>query len=251
MPGMLSAVDAVLRDIVETFTQALGPFGDQRVLALARELPVSLERPDPLRVLLQCQRRVGARHRAALLTVSGDRLQITAPGGNAEWWPLDRCVIRSDEVRLAGMRLTLSATDETMMLSHAMPVDEALRLVAIVRGHGERVAGHPPIARLGAAATLYDDRITFADAPERPLSAEVTARAIELPLPGTALRSVTRLMQGARGRPRQVLIDGPGWTQVAPAPETDPELADAFADAVNRRAGTVGAAPRGVTGTST
>jgi hypothetical protein len=41
-------------------------------------------------------------------------------------------------------------------------------------------------------------------------------------------------MQGARGKPCHVLVDGPGWSQVAPAPETSPELADAFADAVNR-----------------
>lgn len=238
-------MDATLRDIVETFEQALGPFADARVLALARELPVTLECPDQLRVLAQCQRRAGARHRAALLTVVGDRLQLAVPGGHADRWPLHRCEIRCEPVRLAGVRLTVSAAGDSVVLQHAMPADEAPRLAAIIGGRARHVARHPPVARLGAAATLYEDRIAFADAPERPLSAEVTARAIELPSPGTALRSITRLMQGARGRPRHVLVDGPGWTQVAPAPETAPELADRFAEAVNRWAAR---APRAVIG---
>jgi hypothetical protein len=38
------SVDAVLRDIVDTFEAALGPFADRGVMRLARGLPETLER---------------------------------------------------------------------------------------------------------------------------------------------------------------------------------------------------------------
>jgi hypothetical protein len=241
-------VDAVVRDIIDTFEAALGPFADPAVMRLARELPETLERPDQLRVLMQGHRRTRVRVRAALVTVVADRLVIATPDGPVDTWPLAGCAAQTDEPRIGGLRVTITTPAQTVLLQQAMPVDEAPRLVDALNSQpsasGDTApalgadprpfSAHPPVARLGAAAVLYDDRIAFADAPTRPLSAEVRARALMLPSRGTALRSVSRLMQGAHGRPRQVLVDGPGWSEIAPAPETSPELADAFADAVNR-----------------
>ncbi|HEX5193206.1 MAG TPA: hypothetical protein VFW09_10415 [Solirubrobacteraceae bacterium] len=230
-------MDAVLRDIVETFEEALGPFADPGVMRLAHALPETMEHPADLRVLMQVHRRAGVRARPALLTVVAERLVIAVPDGTLDEWPLADCAVQTHEPRIGGLRLTIRAADRTVPLQDAMPVDEARRLratLAEVRGT-DPVPVHPPVARLGSVAILYDDHIAFADAPTRALNPDVRARALELPWgTSTTLRSVSRLMQGARGRPRQVLIDGPGWTQIVPAPESAPELADAFADAVNR-----------------
>jgi hypothetical protein len=238
-------VDAVVRDIVDTFEAALGPFADPGVIRLARGLNETLKRPDQLRVLMQGHRRTGVRGRATLVTVVADRLVVATPDGPVDEWPLAGCALRTDEPRIGGLRLTITAGGQTVVLQQAMPVDEAPRLAHALAGnpnsataagaddHGLAFSLRPPVARLGAAAILYEDRIAFADAPTRALNADVRARALELPS-HTALRSVSRLMQGARGRPRQVLIDGPDWTEIVPAPEAAPELADSFADAVNR-----------------
>ncbi len=233
-----------MRDIVDTFEAALGPFADPGVVRLAHELPETLERPDQLRVLMQGHRRSGVRGRASLVAVVGDQLMIATPDGSVDEWPLTGCAVRTDAPAIGGLRLTITVPRDTVVLQQAMPVDEAARLADALAdtasaalpqdGPAPRFSAHPPVARLGAAAVLYDDRIAFAGKPTRRLDAEVQARALELPSRGTALRSVSRLMQGAHGRPRQVLVDGPGWSEIVPAPETAPELADAFADAVNR-----------------
>jgi hypothetical protein len=248
-------VDVVVHDIVETFVAALGPFADAEVIRLAHALPDTLERPGELRVLMQGNRRIGVRTRPTLVMVVGDRLVVATPDGPVDEWPLAECAARTRKPGIGGMRVTITARDQTISLQEAMPVDELPRLVhslTAVRSptsaegdagaddatqppHAQPFSLHPPVARLGSAVILYDDRIAFAESPTRPLGPEVRARALELPSrTSTTLRSVTRLMQGARGRPRQVLIDGPGWTELASAPETEPELADAFADAVNR-----------------
>ncbi len=234
----------MLHDIVATFESALGPFADSGVVALARELPETLARPEDLCVLMQVERRLSFRTRPALLTVVDHRLTLTTAGGAIDAWPVSDCAVVVGSVRLAGMRMTIRAGGGSRALHRAMPVDESSRLADILSrddsaGDGPSPCSrHPPVARLGAAATLYDDRIAFGAAPTRMLVSGVTARTLELGSP-TTLRSVSRLMQGARGRPRHVLVDGPGWSQVAPAPETAPELADAFAAAVNRWAAAV------------
>jgi hypothetical protein len=231
-------MDAVLRDIVATFETALGPFGDPGVIARARELPRTISEPTALRVLMQAHTRVGVRPRAVLLTVVGDTLSLSTADGLWREWALAGCAIAGEELRLAGRRLSIVPADgRAVTLSRATPVDEVPRLVAAVDPEtpAGTVSRRPPVARLGAAAALYDDRIAFFDGPTHSLAGGVRARALEMPgATATTLRSVSRLMQGARGRPRHVLVDGPDWSQVAAAPETAPELADAFADAVNR-----------------
>ena len=227
----------MLRDVVETFETALGPFADPGVLVLARGLTESLARPQDLRVLMQCHARVGARTRPVLLTLLGGTLAVATNVAPLHQWPLRDCVLSGDRVRLAGLRLAIvPVAGEPVTLNQVMPVDEVPRLIsAATPGEPDGAfSAHPPVARLGAAATLYDDRIAFAGAAARPLDGGVRARPLEIPTSGMPLRSVSRLMQGARGRPRHVLVDGPDWSQVVPAPEAAPELADAFAAAVNR-----------------
>ncbi|HEX5191949.1 MAG TPA: hypothetical protein VFW09_04040 [Solirubrobacteraceae bacterium] len=233
-------MDAVLRDIVETFESGLGPLADPGVIELARELPVALAGGEELHVLMQGRRRAGVRARFVLITVVGDELALAAPGSRRAVWPASGCSVSTEEVKLGGVRLMLATPTARVAIQRAMPADEAPRLAAALAPGGlsgrtdAQFSARPPVARLGASATLYDDRIAFESAPTRPLVPGVVARALELPRTGSAMPSLNRLVFRSQGKPRHVLVDGPGWSQVAAAPESAPELADRFADAVNR-----------------
>ena len=89
------------------------------------------------------------------------------------------------------------------------------------------------MSRLGASATLYLDRITFRDGETRMLDGQISARPLDLPAPARSMESLTRLVRGPRPKPRHVLVDGPGWSQVVSAPEEAPDQADEFVAAVN------------------
>src|SRR6202012_1630684 len=104
--GILLPMDAVVRDIVDTFEAALGPFADAEVIRLAHALPDTLERPGELRVLMQGHRRSGVRARAALVTVVADRLVIALGDGPADEWLLADCAMRIQRPRVGGLRLT-------------------------------------------------------------------------------------------------------------------------------------------------
>jgi hypothetical protein len=237
---MLCAMDAVVRDIVETFASGLGPFSEPEVIELVRELPLTLTRED-IHVLVQGHQREGMRTNPVLVAVLGEELVIAASGGQRRAWPVAVSSATASPGRLAGMTLTIVVPEETLVVSRAMTIDESERLVAALSddgfgGSGAGAAGfstYPPIARLGASATLYVDRIAFRDGVTRMLDERVSARPLELSPPNAGLQSVNRFLRGVRRKPRHVLVDGPGWSQALAAPAEAPEQADEFADAVN------------------
>ncbi len=143
-----------MRDIIDTFEAALGPFADPGVMRLARGLPETLERPDQLRVLMQGHRRTRVRVRAALVTVVADRLVIATPDGPVDTWPLAGCAVRTDEPRIGGLRVTITTPGQTVLLQQAMPVDEAPRLVDAVGQPAERVGRRCAASRRGRTTVL-------------------------------------------------------------------------------------------------
>lgn len=240
----------VLDEVIDTFVRALGPFAEGDVVAMARQLPGTLaSRPDQLRIVMQASCRSGVRARPVLVTVVGDELIITSPQRGARAWPQNECSVTIDQRPLGGVRIAVTTGGPRLILARAMPVDEAPRLAWLV-GRGPQASPSresqtgldmpyslgPPIARLGSAAALYDDRISFPEGPSRALGPDVVARVLELDGNETVLRSITVMMRGARGKARHVLIEGPGWSQVIRAPDSAPELADGFVEVVNHRA---------------
>jgi hypothetical protein len=239
-------MNPVLDEIIETFVSALGPFADADVVATARRLPETLAaQQDDLRVIMQVLCRSGVRARPVLLTVVGDKLIVDGVQHGTRVWPRVQCSLNIDRRPLGGVRIAVRFGQQRLMLIQAMPVDEAPRLAWLF---GDGQAGprptsltdlesphsrHPPIARLGSAATLYDDRISFPDGSSQALGPDVVARVLELPDSGTVLRSVSSMMRGPRSKPRHALIEGPGWSEVARAPDSAPESADAFVEIVN------------------
>jgi hypothetical protein len=239
-------MNLVLDEIIDTFVRALGPFADADVAAMARRLPVTLAaQHEDLRVIMQAACRSGVRARPVLLTVVGDELIVDGLQGGMCVWPRVQCSLRIDRRPLGGLRIAVRSSRQRLILIQAMPVDQAPRLAWLfgdsqadrsstsLTGLETPHSLRPPIARLGSAATLYDDRISFPDVPSQALGPNVVARALELPDSGTVLRSVSSMMRGPRIKPRHVLIEGPGWSQVARAPDSAPESADAFVEIVN------------------
>jgi hypothetical protein len=230
-------MDGVLRGIVETFETGIGPFAEPGIVELVADLPQTMVRED-VQILIQGHRRRGVRTTAVLVAVLGDDLVIAAPGGARQAWPVASSSAAASPGRLAGVTLTIVVPDETLTVSRAITVDECERLVHVLAHdpHASEplpVSRNPPVSRLGASATLYVDRIAFRDGETRMLEAGISARPLDLPTPARSMESLTRLVRGPRPKPRHVLVDGPGWSQVVSAPEEAPDQTDEFVAAVN------------------
>ena len=230
-------MDAVVRDIVNTFETGIGPFAEPGIVELVADLPESMRRED-LQVLIQGHRRQGMRTSAVLVAVLGDELVIATPGGARQEWPVASSSATASPGRLAGVTLTIVVPDETLVVSRAITVDECERLVHVL-AHDQHaseplpVSRNPPVSRLGASATLYVDRIAFRDGETRMLEGGISARSLDLPTPARSMESLSRLVRGPRPKPRHVLVDGPGWSQVVSGPEETPDQAEEFVTAVN------------------
>ena len=110
---MLCAMDAVVRDIVETFETGIGPFAEPGIVELVADLPETMARED-VQVLLQGHRRQGMRTVAVLVAVLGGELVVAVPGGDRRTLAGGRRAPRRPAPgRLAGMTLTIVVPDET------------------------------------------------------------------------------------------------------------------------------------------